>query len=185
MTQPRHGAVLWHATASLDGYIATPGDDVSWVFDYVNPADPGAEGVGERVGAVLAGRRSFEAGRRDGRDVLDGAWAGPKYLLTHRPVDGLPDGVALRSGDVGPVVEEARRAADGKDVLLIGADVARQCLAAGLVHEVVLHVAPVLLADGVRFRGPAGRTDLRLVDVGRHGELVTLRYRTSLHSLEN
>ena len=179
MTQPHPGAVLWHATASLDGYIAAPGDDVSWVFDHVDPADPGAEGVGERAGAVVAGRRSFEVGRRDGRDVLDGTWSGPQYLLTHRPVDSLPDTVALRSGDVRPVIEEARQATDGKDVLLIGADVARQCLAAGLVDEVIVHIAPVMLGDGVRFRGPDSHTSLRLVDVGRHGDLVTLRYRTA------
>lgn len=172
-----HSPVLWHVTMSLDGYIAAPGDEMAWVFDFVDASDPGGDGVGERTGAVVAGRRSFEVGSRDGRDVLDGAWSGPQFLLTHRPVE-VPETIAVRSGDVRPVIAEARRAAAGHGVLLIGADVARQCLEAGLIDEIVVHIAPVLLGDGVRFRGATGRHNLHLTDVSRHGDLITLHYRT-------
>lgn len=174
---PHTGRVLWHTTASLDGYIAGPGDNQDWVFDYVDPTDPDDADVPARTGAVVAGRRSFEVGSRDAREVFDGAWSGPQFLLTHRPVDGLPDGIAVRSGDVRAVIAEALRAAGGKDVLLIGADVARQCLAADLVDEIHVNVAPVLLGDGVRLRSAPGRRDLVLDDISRRGDVVSLRYR--------
>lgn len=174
---PTRSLVLWHTTISLDGYVAGPDDDLGWVFDHFDPADPAAAAVVARTGAVVAGRRSYEAGRRDGREVFDGAWDGPQFLLTTRPVDDLPSGVAVRAGDVRPVVEEARAAADGRDVLLIGADVARRCVEAGVVDEVIVHVAPVLLGDGVRFQGPPGRRDLEPVAVSHQGTVTTLRFR--------
>ncbi|MGW0506133.1 dihydrofolate reductase family protein [Micromonospora sp. NPDC003241] len=174
------GKVLWHATVSLDGYIAASGDDVTWVFDHFDPEEPTAAAVVERTGAVIAGRRSYEAGERDGRKVFDGAWSGPQYLLTHRPTEQPLQGVAVRAGDVTPVVDEARIAATGRDVLIIGADVASQCLAAGLVDEVIVHIAPILLGNGVRFRGPDEHTHLTLMDVSRHKEIVTLHYHTGV-----
>lgn len=178
--QSNSGSVIWQATMSLDGYIAAPGDEMAWVFDHIDPADPAdpaGASVPARIGAVVAGRRSFEVGRRDDMDVFDGGWSGRQFLLTSRPVADPPAGVAIRSGPVPSTISEALRAAAGRDVGLIGADVARQCLEAGIVDEVIVHVAPVLLGDGVRFRGAVGRHDLVLASVDQAGDVVTLHYR--------
>lgn len=174
--QSGSGSVIWQATMSLDGYIAAPGDEMSWVFDHIDPSDPGAAAVPARIGAVVAGRRSFEVGRRDGMEVFDGAWSGAQFLLTNRPVEDVPDGVSIRSGAVESTIQEALRAANGRAVGLIGASVARQCLAAGLVDEVVAHVVPVMLGRGVRFQGAEGRQELLLKSADTHREVVTLHY---------
>jgi dihydrofolate reductase len=75
-------------------------------------------------------------------------------------------------------VRQARAVAGGKEVLLAGGvSIAQQALAAGLVDEVVLHVRPVLLGDGMRLFGTA-QADLRCVET-IHGEgAVHLRYET-------
>lgn len=80
-----HSPVLWHVTMSLDGHIAAPGDEMAWVFEYVDASR--SDGVGARTGAVVAGRRSFEVGSRDGREVLDGAWSGPQLTDVSRHGD--------------------------------------------------------------------------------------------------
>ncbi|WP_293694997.1 dihydrofolate reductase family protein [uncultured Agrococcus sp.] len=170
------GSVIWQATMSLDGYIAAAGDDMSWVFQHIDPADPGAAAVPERLGAVIAGRRSFEVGRRDGMEVFDGAWEGSQFLLTNRPADGLPGALGVRAGNIELIIQEAITAARGRDVGIIGANVAQQCLEAGLIDEIVVHVAPVLLGNGVRFRGAEGMRELRLESAQTHENVVTLHY---------
>ena len=55
------------------------------------------------------------------------------------------------SGDIGEAVTAALEAADGKNLEILGADVAAQCLRQGLVDEILVYVLPVLLGDGIRF----------------------------------
>jgi dihydrofolate reductase len=81
----------------------------------------------------------------------------------------VTDGVAA-------AVEQARAVADGKDVLLAGGvSIARQALAAGLVDEVVLHVAPKLVGRGVRLFDSA-QVDMRCVETVEGEGAVHLRY---------
>src|SRR5262249_15109291 len=136
----RSAKVLWHVTMSLDGFIAGPGDALDWVFDYNGP-NAAADDVVRTTGSVLAGRRSYEAGRRDGRGVYGGAWNGAQFVLTHTAPEAPQDpSITFLSGDVSRAVALARAAAEGKDVTLIGASIARQCLDAGLVDEIVAHL---------------------------------------------
>jgi dihydrofolate reductase len=92
-------------------------------------------------------------------------------------------GVTGQFVDVG--IEEAvgiaREAADGGDVVVLGANVARQCLEVGLLDEIVIHVAPVLLGGGIRlFERPEGEP-VRLVPTAsiEEGETTVLRYSVS------
>ena len=84
------GNVLVHSMMSLDGFIAGPNDDMSWVFRHADDM-PGAvvDEVIARTGAVLAGRRVYEVGRRvqrpEARGLFDGRWKGPHFILTHEP----------------------------------------------------------------------------------------------------
>ena len=67
----------------------------------------------------------------------------------------------LLSGDIGEAVATALDAAGGKNLEILGADVASQCLQRGLVDEILVYVLPVLLGDGIRFSSPGlARTDL-------------------------
>ena len=77
------------------------------------------------------------------------------FLLTHRPLERPDPDVTILSGDIGAAVATALDAAGGKNVEVLGADVAGQCLQRGLVDEILVYVLPVLLGDGIRFSSPS------------------------------
>ncbi|GAA0373162.1 dihydrofolate reductase family protein [Microbispora corallina] len=171
------GIVLWHVTMSLDGFITGPGDAMDWISGHSGP-NPEVDEVLTTTGAVLAGRRSHDVGAGRGHRLYGGAWEGPVFVLTHRPANPYP-GVTFLTCGVREAVETALAAAGGGNVVLVGADLARQCLAEGLVGEILVHVAPVLLGDGVRLHEAAGtrRVTLDTAGVNRAGGVANLRYR--------
>lgn len=163
------GKVLWHVTMSVDGFIAGPEHDMDWVFEQPAPPEASA-GVAPRVGAILCGRHTYDVGQRDvGKGsgaAFEGAWSGPEFVLTTRPPEPPAGTRTFLSGDIHAAVATARAAAGDGDLLVLGADVALQCVEAGLVDELLVHVAPLLLGDGTRLYGGPGRdrVDLELVE---------------------
>lgn len=158
--------VLWHFTMSLDGFIAGRDHDMEWLLPYAAPHPIIDEIVGAvigRIGAVLSGRRGYDLGRTPGLDpkfraLFGGAWSGPQFIVTHHPPEDEDDpDYTFLSGDIATAVDTALRSARGKDLLILGADVARQCIEAGLVDEILVHIAPILRGDGVRFYGSEER----------------------------
>ena len=161
-------------TTSLDGYVAGPNDGPgnglgdggerlhNWVFggpwDAENPGQ--ATGVDKefldqgisRGGAIIGGRTTFDFAF----DAPDG-WGGknpfgvPFFIVTHRPEE-QPEGEHFRFvGDLAEAVAAAREVAGDKNVHIMGgADTIRQALAAGLVDELSIVVAPVVLGGGKR-----------------------------------
>src|SRR3954454_23614513 len=90
------GKVIVNTTMSLDGFIAGPGDAMDWVFEQAVPDEPD-EAIDEVIattGAVLAGRRSYDVGRRAERpetsEAFGGRWQGPELVLTHHPPEDDP-----------------------------------------------------------------------------------------------
>jgi dihydrofolate reductase len=174
--------VLWNTMMSLDGFIAGPNDDMQWVFR----VDGGAgQTVGEIVrstGALLVGRRTQDVEDRLQPGFYGGAFRGPFFVLRHDPPPEPPvvKGVTGQFLDVGidEAVSVAKEAADGGDVVVLGANVARQCLEAGLLDEIIVHVAPVLVGDGVRLfeRSGGEPVGLGLTSSGVEGETTVLRY---------
>src|SRR5215208_1083369 len=166
---------------SLDGYVADLNDGVAEVFDWyfssgdveidTGGADPMTFKVSgpsaghirtltSGLGAVLTGRRTFE--------VADGwggnhAW-GPAFVLTHNIPAGWPrpnSTVHFVTDGIEAAVNQARAAAAGKSVGVHGADTIQQLLNAGLVDEIHVDIAAVLLGSGVRlFDHLAGMPDI-------------------------
>ena len=81
-------------------------------------------------------------------------------MLTHHAPDTPVPGVTF-VGELGSAVAAARAAAGEKYVNVLGAEVARQCLDAGVLDEILVCIAPVLLGDGLRFSAALARS-LRL-----------------------
>jgi dihydrofolate reductase len=152
--------LLYSATMSLDGFIAGPGGDMSWLTEYIGP-NPAVDDVITRIGSLLVGRRTFDGddphkGQQGEGEPFGGGWSGPQYVLTHRPPDAQIPGVTFVE-DLDTGVAAAKAAAGTKYVNVMGAEVARQCLAAGVLDEIFLCIAPLLLGDGVRlFHTPDG-----------------------------
>jgi dihydrofolate reductase len=167
---------------SLDGFIAGPGHAMDWIFDFVAPDE--FPDIAAATGAMLIGRRTYEVGKRGietaSRGKISGEdyWSGPEFVLTHEPPDPPDPAVTFLTGDIGEAVATARSAAGGKNLEILGADVAGQCLRRGLVDEILLYVLPVLLGDGIRFSSPGlARIDLEPVSSTRSGAVTILRFR--------
>jgi len=155
---------------SLDGFVADRTDGVAEVFDwYMNSGDvefqtggsdpmtfkvskPSAEhlrALWSELGAVLTGRRTFE--------VADGwggnhAW-GPAFVITHQIPAGWPrpnSTVHFVTDGIESAVKQAKAAAGAKSVAVHGADTIQQLLNAGLLDEIHVDIAAILLGSGVR-----------------------------------
>lgn len=157
--------LLYSATMSLDGFIAAPGGDMSWLTEHLGDPDPTAAGLVDRIGAIIAGNGTFGGGDpNEGTDkegAFGGEYDGPVFVLTHRPPAEPVPGIAF-VGDLRTAVAEARAAAGDRYVNVLGANVARQCVEAGILDEVLVFIAPVLLGDGVRLFDSPGGTRVRL-----------------------
>jgi dihydrofolate reductase len=179
-----NGKVVVNRSMSLDGFIAGPGDAMGWVFDFVAPDD--FPEIAAATGAMLIGRRTYEvanrmnAGNKHG-SASSGAtypFSGPVFVLTHEPPEQPDPEVTFLTGDIGEAVATARSAAGGKNLEILGADVAGQCLRRGLVDEILVYVLPVLLGDGIRFSPPgSARIDLEPISSTRAGAVTILRFR--------
>ena len=102
----------------------------------------------------------------------------PMFVLTHEPPEPPDPEVTFLTGDIGEAVAAALDAAGGKNLEILGAEVAAQCLRRGLVDEILVYVIPVLLGDGIRFFSPGlARIDLEPLDSTRSGAVTILRFR--------
>ena len=176
------GKVLWNTMMSLDGFIAGPDDDMRWVFGVDGGAGRTVDEIVRSTGALLVGRRTQDVEDRLQPGFYGGAFRGPFFVLRHDPPPEPPvvKGVSGQFLDVGinEAVRVAKEAADGAHVVVLGANVARQCLEAALLDEIVVHVAPVLVGDGVRLFERSGGEPVRLASISSaaEGETTVLRY---------
>jgi dihydrofolate reductase len=172
----------WHTMMSLDGFIAGRGDDMQWVFAVDGGAGETVDEVVRATGALLVGRRTQDVEDRLQPGFYGGAFRGPFFVLRHDPpadprvVKGVTG--EFLDTDIQEAVRIAREAADGLDVSVFGANIARQCLEATLLDEILVHVAPVLLGDGVPLFQRPGRPPVQLTPVSSttEGETTVLRY---------
>ncbi|MEU7141776.1 dihydrofolate reductase family protein [Nocardia sp. NPDC046473] len=180
-TEPQiaDGKVLWHFTMSLDGFVAGPNNELDWLTGF--SFRPGL--IGEYVetpGAVLGGRKGWDAAG-DNRPY-GGAWHGPIFVLTHHPEDAQPaDRVTFLNCHLAEAVRIARAAAGGKNLEVFSPTIGRQLLELGLIDEIDLHIAPVLLGDGIRLYDNPGGVPIHLHEIGSDGlpMAVNVRYRPS------
>ncbi len=187
--------VLAGITTSVDGYISGPNDGPGkglgeggerlhyWVFggpwSYDNepkgePTGDDADWLNEvssKVGAVVGGRWTYEAARHWGDE---NPWGLPFFIVTHRPEEEPEGGHFTFVSGVEAAVEQAREAAGDKDVHVMGgADIIRQALEAGVVDELSIIIAPVVLGGGKHlFDGFSKSVELEHLGV-RQSEFAT------------
>jgi len=186
-------------TTSVDGYVTGPNDGPGkglgeggerlhywvfggpWTYDDPRGAATGEdaawlEEVASRVGAVLVGRWMYEAAGHWGGE---NPWGVPVFVVTHRPEEEPEGGTFSFVSGLEEALEHAKEAAGGKDVTIGGgADVIRQALEAGLVDELSVIVAPVVLGGGKRlFDGFTQSLDLEHLGVRQSKYATFIDYR--------
>jgi dihydrofolate reductase len=176
--QTAGGKVLWHFTMSLDGFVAGSNHEMDWMAGV--SFRPGlVEEYVETTGAVLGGRDGWDH-VPDPSAVYGGAWDGPIFVLTHHPEDATPaDGVTFLNCGPAEAVRIGLAAADGKNLEVFSPTIGRQLLELGLIDEIDLHIAPILLGEGIRLYDNPGSRPIRLDRVGEGAptSAVNVRYR--------
>lgn len=184
---PGMAKVVIDMSISLDGFVTGPGDSprfplgecgarrlFDWYFSGPNSFEgsvftpneanrPVLAEIFANVGAMLTGRRTY--------DILNG-WGGthpvnaiPVVVLTHNPPPNPPNGkseMVFVTDGIKSAVAKAMVLAKYKRVAIGGASVAQQALQAGLVDEIFLHIAPIVLGSGKRLFDDAGLRSIRL-----------------------
>jgi len=177
--------VIAGITMSLDGYITGPDDRAGaglgdggerlhyWVFGGPWTYDEEARGSASEVDQEYLNETFSSGGAwlvgRTMHDVVDGwgddpGFGVPVFVLTSRPHETVVKGdttFEFVTGGIREALDRANVAAGEKNVIVMGgADMLRQFLAAGLVDELTLTIAPVLLGAGKRLFDGFSRTDL-------------------------
>jgi dihydrofolate reductase len=176
------GQVAFDMSVSLDGYIAGPdenddqplganGDRLhDWISSSGESSDDGVvlTELFQSTGAVLAGRRTFDMS--DGPNGWGDGPLGeevPVFVVTHQaPVRNKAGGAEFTfvTEGIEIALKQAQDAAGDKNVYVMGgADLARQYVEAGLLDQIQLHIAPVLLGAGRRLFDALGTDPVELV----------------------
>lgn len=194
--------VTCQISISLDGYAAGPDQSLQnplgvggerlheWFFGG-RPASVDAE-IGEQLlsrdGAYVMGRRMFGGGEGTWDESWRGWWGeeppyhAPVFVLTHHPREPL----AMEGGTtfhfvtdgIESALAQARAAAGDRNVAVAGgASTVQQFLRAGLLDELHLHVAPIILGAGERLLDDVGDPTLELVETIASPVVTHLRYR--------
>jgi dihydrofolate reductase len=171
--------VTFDMSMSLDGFIeaADPTPDQplgvggerlhEWAFgEDERDRSVLAEG-GQGVGAVIAGRRTYDASIAFwGADGPTGPARLPVFVVTHEPPTDSPHNGVYRFATDGieAALKDAREAAGDKNVTVMGgADLGRRFLAADLVDELSIHLVPIVFGSGKRlFAGLSGEEHMQL-----------------------
>jgi dihydrofolate reductase len=198
--------VFVELSMSLDGFVAGPndgpekglGDGGERLFQWYYSGDtafplPGTDMVFQiscasadllreewgAIGAMVAGRRMFDIAHAWGGNPPGG---GPCFIVTHiAPQEWLKEGSRFTfvTDGVESVIRQAKQAAEGKHVAVSSASIAQQCIKAGLLDEIRINLAPVLLGSGVRLfeRLGAAPIDLERTRVIEAPGVTHLRFR--------
>lgn len=168
-------ATTYYTASTLDGFIATADHSLEWLLSReIDPEGPmHYDGFREHVGACVMGANTWQWIL----DHDDDPWGPlPTWVATHRdfaPVEGAR--VTFTDDDVREVHAAAARAADGKDVWLVGGgELVGRFHDAGLLDEVWIQYAPVTVGAGKPVL--PRHVELRLEEVARNRDFMCGRY---------
>jgi dihydrofolate reductase len=185
---------------SLDGFTAGPnqsreqpfgeGEDGRLTRWMVEEPEANADAIAglTAAGAFIMGRNMFSPDRGPHDEAWTGWWGddppyhAPVFVLTHHPRAPLTmqggTSFAFVTDGIESALEQARAAAGDADVAIAGgAATVNQYLAAGLIDELRLHIAPVVLGAGERLLAGVGDLALEPIEVSGTALVTHLRYR--------
>jgi dihydrofolate reductase len=175
--------VTLHMVSSLDGFIARKDNSVSWLDVQGSIYDAGVSISEEEAASFVKGIDCYVLGSRTYEHALELGWPygdTPTVVLSGREWGSKRESVEFYSGDLETLVR-AKLAPRFRNIWLVGgAMLCQRFLSLGLVDEIRLTIAPVLLGDGLRLFGDLvteARWDLKNVVAYKNG-FVDLHYAT-------
>jgi dihydrofolate reductase len=180
----------YYTATSIDGFTADRDNSLDWLFQVGHSG-----GKEDRFGGFFAGVGAMAMGAKTYEWVLEhehllenpGKWqqwygSVPSWVFTHRRLPAVPGAdLVFTCGDVRGVHEEITTAAGGRNLWLVGGgDLVGQFADQGLLDEILLGIAPVMLGEGTALlprRLPA--SELTLVTVDHDARFVYLTYQVT------
>jgi len=151
--------VTLHVVSSLDGIIARKDNSIAWLEGYADVYEKGvsedsahAEEFVNTIGCFVLGSRTYEHALQLGWPYGDT----PTIVITSRDLSSTRKSVEFYSGDLKRLVNEILAPRYGKVWIVGGAMLCQSFLRLGLVDEIRLSIAPILLGDGLRLFGDSG-----------------------------
>lgn len=147
--------VVWGMIMSIDGFINDREEKLDKLYASFEPNEE-IHAAMARTGAVVMGRSSFEMSVDTDAYADDYEFQVPLYILTHQPPSRHPKEndkltISFVTDGIENAISQAKASAGEKDVVVLGASTGQQALKAGLVDELQIAIAPILLGQGVRF----------------------------------
>lgn len=186
------GSVIYDKSMSLDGFIAGAnvrleaglGDDGERLHEWAFEDEAGREMLErevDRLGAVICGRRTYDMSIPYwDADGPTGAARIPLFVLSHGVPKYVPEGgVYTFVDDLETALARARETAGDRNISVMGGDVGRQLIDAGVIDEISIHVVPVLFGSGTPLFGEGvdEHVTLEFVGVSESPHATHLRYR--------
>lgn len=172
--------VLWGMIMSVDGFINDRQGSLDKLYASFEPNDEINAAMGN-TGAVVMGRNSFESTEDTDAYADNYEFQVPLYILTHHPPARHPKEndkltITFVTDGIENAIRQAKASAGDKDVVVLGASTGQQALKAGLVDELQIAIAPILLGKGLRFFEHLDDLELELekiktVETGRQVEI--------------
>jgi dihydrofolate reductase len=167
----------YFTATSLDGYIAAPNHSLDWLFQF-GAEDPSYHEFIKDVGAIVMGSSTYEWILKndtfaDPEKPKAWLYQQPAWIFTSRSLKTIPGAdVRFANGDVRPVYQQMREAAAGKNIWVVGGGhLAAQFHEHGLLDEMIITIAPVILAAGAPlFTASIVKPPLRVVSVKQYAE---------------
>jgi dihydrofolate reductase len=173
----------YYTATTLDGFIADPGNSLDWLFTRKREPDGllNYDAFIADIGAMAMGSTTYEwILDHEFADKDPGEWKWPYdipcWVFTHRELRVVPGAsIEFTSADIEAVHREMVDAAGERNVWIVGGgDLAGQFADAGLLDEVIVSIAPVMLGAGAPLL--PRRIELRLDELGRNGDFVSARF---------
>jgi dihydrofolate reductase len=155
---PSSTTVTLHVVSSLDGYIASEDNSIAWMDGPDNTYEPGVSISEEDAANFLQTIDCYVMGSRTYEHALQLGWPygdTPVVVVTSRKLTSARNSVEFYSGDLAALVHEKLARCDRNIWLVGGAILCQRFLELGLVDEIRLTIAPVLLGQGLRLFGPS------------------------------
>ena len=174
----------YYTAASLDGFIATTDDSLEWLFPLGDINETSYPQFIKDVGALAMGSATYEWMLRHvvkpGSTSAEWPYKQPVWVFSSRVLPGVQGAdVRFVKGDVRPVHDQMRAAANGRNIWLVGGgDLVGQFYDAGLLDEIIVQVGSVTLGAGKQLLPrQIVSPSLRLVSVRQFGKgFAELRY---------
>lgn len=168
--------VQFYGAISLDGYLATTDHDLQWLMKTEGGEDANSDRFFKQIDTTIMGRKTYDVSKSLMGDEL--FFPDKDNYVLSRTRRGHEEDVTYYDGSPVELVHNLQKQAGGNIWIVGGGQLVTDLVAADLIDEWWIQIAPVLLGDGIRlFKKGDYATRLKLLDVNRYDQLAELHLR--------